>query len=130
MTNDVPGTVCGMAHNNHPFVAMVLLLEHANIGSTVFVSMPHFTDIYVVDEFVHFAKPESEGGRNLQIKVIVGETQDNLKYLSLYLKNDNLDRGQLATVFDAMIRVQYRSAKTTPGFCFVTAKPCYRALAA
>lgn len=42
------------------------LLKEADIGSTVFVSMPHFTDIYVADEFVHFAQPPSDrGGRDL-----------------------------------------------------------------
>lgn len=117
MANDEPGTVCGMAHNHHPFVAMVHLLKEADIGSTVFVSMPYFTDIYVVDEFVHFAQPENQGGRGLQIKVIIGETQDNLKYLNYYLKNDELPHSQRAIIFDAMKRVHYRSAKTTPGFC-------------
>ena len=53
----------------------------------------------------------------MKIKVSVGETADNLKYLNLYLKNNLLQRNKLPSIFQTMQLVQYRSAKTSPGFC-------------
>lgn len=55
-----PGTACFKAHNQHPFVALVHLLKHADVASTVFISMPYFTDMHVLDELCHFAQDEEK----------------------------------------------------------------------
>lgn len=59
-------------HDQHPFVAMIYLLRNAETSSTVYVSVPFLTDMHIVDELCHYAKPVSEGGRDLTIRVILG----------------------------------------------------------
>jgi hypothetical protein len=59
-------------HDQHPFVAMIYLLRNAEASSAVYVSVPFLTDMRIVDELCHCAKPISEGGRDLTIRVILG----------------------------------------------------------
>eukprot|EP00977_Amphora_coffeiformis_P028349 scaffold34935_cov189-Amphora_coffeaeformis.AAC.5 len=59
-------------HDQHPFLAMIYLLRNAEASSTVYVSVPFLTDMHIVDELCHYAKPVSAGGRDLKIRVILG----------------------------------------------------------
>ena len=105
-----PGTECSKAHDLHPFVALVHLLKHADVGSTVFISMPYFTDMHVMDELCHFARDVESGGRGLVINVILSQTGDNKAKLNEFIGGD-------ATVHEAVERLGLRSTKVFPGFC-------------
>jgi len=111
----ITGTRCIMAHENHPFVAMVHLLKEAVVGSAVYLSMPYVTDIQVMDELCHFAQPEDRNGRNLKIHIIFGETQDNKRFMnSDFLAGFN-------DILDACQRLDIRSTPTIPDFCHTKA---------
>jgi hypothetical protein len=73
------------AHEEHPFIAFVHLLKSADVGSTVFITMPYLTDFYVLDELCHYAATEEEGGRNLTIKAIIGYNKDALDTINSFI---------------------------------------------
>lgn len=68
------GTACSKAHDQHPFVALVHLSKHADFASTVFILMPYFSDMHVLDELCHFAQDMEKGGRSLVTNVILSQT--------------------------------------------------------
>lgn len=105
-----PGTACSKTHNQHPFVALVHLLKHANVASTVFISMPYFTDMHVLDELCHFAQDEKKGGRSLVMNVILSQTKDNKGKINEFI-------GGSADVQKAVERLRLRSTKASPGVC-------------
>jgi hypothetical protein len=78
-----PGTACSKAHNQHPFVALVL--KHADVASTVYISMPYFTDMHVLDELCHYAQDEEKGGRSLVINIILSETKENKAKINKFI---------------------------------------------
>jgi hypothetical protein len=102
------GTACSRAHNQHPFVALVHLLKHADVASTVFISMPYFTDMHVLDELCPFAQDEEKGGRSLVINVILSQTKDNKGKINEF-------SGGSAGVQKAVERLGLRSTKVSPG---------------
>mmetsp|Transcript_15208 Transcript_15208/g.21996 ORF Transcript_15208/g.21996 Transcript_15208/m.21996 type:complete len:253 (-) Transcript_15208:23-781(-) len=57
------------AHEQHPFVAFVHLLKHADKNSVVFISMPFLTDFMVINELCHYADPAVAG---LHINILLG----------------------------------------------------------
>lgn len=61
-----------IVHDKHPFVALVHLLAHAELNSQVYVSIPYFTDLHIIDELCHYAKPVADGGKNLSVRIILG----------------------------------------------------------
>ena len=108
---NAPGKKCSMGHENHPFVAMVHLLKEADVGSTVYMSMPYVSDKQVMDELCHFAQPQGNGGRDLNINIILCETKDNKDFINqdfLAGRND---------ILDACQRLNIRSTPMYPGFC-------------
>ncbi|KAG7372706.1 PLD-like domain containing protein [Nitzschia inconspicua] len=107
---NAPGTKCYMAHENHPFVAMVHLLQEAEVGSTVYMSMPYMTDKHVMDELCHFAQPEVNGGRDLKINIILCETKDNRDFINTFIGGRN-------DILDACQRLNIHSTPMKPGFC-------------
>lgn len=56
-TSSHPGGRSLVANDHHSFLAIVHLLRHADYNSAVFVSMPYFIDIHVMDELVHYMHP-------------------------------------------------------------------------
>ena len=70
------------AHDCHPFVAFVHLLEHAQKGSDVFMSIPYLSDFAVVDQLCHYADPED---RNLQIYIVLGPKNWNIECLEKFV---------------------------------------------
>jgi len=110
----VAGAECRKAHEQHAFVALVHLLRNADVGSTVFLSMPYFTDLHVLDELCHFAASEESGGRGLAINVILTETKDNLEYLNKFI-------GTSPTRQEAVLRLGLRSTPKQPGHCHTKA---------
>ena len=48
-------------HDRHPFLGFLSLLQNAEVGSNVFMSIPYLTDKYVIDQLCYFAKPEYGG---------------------------------------------------------------------
>ena len=112
---NAPRTKCGVAHENHPFVAMVHLLKEAEVGSTVYMSMPYVTDKQVMDELCYFAQPRDNDGRDLKINIILCETEDNKDFINqdfLAGRND---------ILDACQRLNIRSTPMYPGFCHTKA---------
>jgi hypothetical protein len=82
--SNTPGGL-SYAHEEHPFIAFIHLLKYADVGSTVFITMPYLTDFYVLDELCHYAATEENGGRNLTIKAIVGYNKDVLNTINLFI---------------------------------------------
>ena len=105
-----PGTECSKAHDQHLFVALVHLLKHADVGSTVFISMPYFTDVHVMDELCHFAQSEEKGGRNLVINVVLSQTVENKQNINAFI-------GGNPDIQQAVERLGLRSTRVHPGFC-------------
>ena len=82
------------AHDAHPFVACLHLLKEADESSLVTISVPYLTDTFFLDELCHFAKPIREGGRNLEIRIILGPSQMNTKVIREYFIGSSLLRYQ------------------------------------
>ena len=82
------------AHDAHPFVACLHLLKEADESSLVTISVPYLTDTFFLDELCHFAKPIREGGRNLEIRIILGPSQMNTKVIREYFIGSCLLRYQ------------------------------------
>ena len=82
------------AHDSHPFVACMHLLKEANESSLVTISVPYLTDTYFLDELCHFAKPLRDGGRDLEIRIILGPSQMNIKVIRDYFIGNSLLRFQ------------------------------------
>ena len=108
------GAECRKAHEQHAFVALVHLLRSADVGSTVLISMPYFTDLYVLDELCYFAGSPEWGGRYLTVCVILTETKDNLEYLNKFIGNS-------PTRQEAILRLGLRSTPKQPGHCHTKA---------
>ena len=73
------------AHNRHPFVAALYLLREADGGSAVYISAPFLTDTYFVDELCHYAKPIEDGGRSLQVHLLLGPAVFNETVISRFI---------------------------------------------
>jgi hypothetical protein len=79
-----------LAHSQHPFVAMVHLLSHAEPNSEVFMSAPYLTDFKVIDQLCHFANA------GLHIYVLLGPVNWNVESLEDFVGYDELRRQAVA----------------------------------
>lgn len=93
------------AHDAHPLVAFVHLLKSAPIKSAVFVSIPYFTDFSVIDHLAHYAKSQTDGGRDLEIRIIFGPDPMNRTELQRFI-------GQSRPRFSAVARLAIREYGT------------------
>jgi PLD-like domain len=89
------------AHDAHPLVAFVHLLEQAPSHTDVFISMPFFTDFSVIDHLVHYAKGGMEGGHDLRIKIIFGPEPLNKSELQRFI-------GESRSGYEAVKRLAIR----------------------
>ena len=72
-------------HDRHPFLGFLSLLQNADSGSSVYMSIPYLTDKYVIDQLCHFAKPDFGG---LQIYIILGPKRFNQDFLTKFIKKE------------------------------------------
>jgi hypothetical protein len=72
------------AHDRHPFVVFLHLLDKAEVNSTVYISMPYLSDFNAIDQLCHYADPQS-GGRNLVINIILGPRATNIANLENFV---------------------------------------------
>ena len=70
------------AHDRHPFVAFVHLLDTAEPGSEFFMSIPFLGDFDAIDQLCHYANPEYGG---LQIYIVLGPKQWNVETLQKFV---------------------------------------------
>ena len=70
------------AHDRHPFVAFVHLLDTAEPGSEFFMSIPFLGDFDAIDQLCHYANPEYGG---LQIYIVLGPKQWNVETLEKFV---------------------------------------------
>lgn len=70
------------AHDCHPFVAFVHLLQNAQEGSDVFLSIPYLSDFTAIDQLCHYADPEYGG---LQIYIVLGPKTWNVECLEKFV---------------------------------------------
>lgn len=70
------------AHDRHPFVAFLHLLEEARSGSDVFMSIPFLGDFDAIDQLCHYANPENRG---LQIYIVLGPKDWNIATLQKFV---------------------------------------------
>ena len=73
------------AHDRHPFVAALHLLREADEGSDVYISAPFLTDTYFLDELCHYAKPVEDGGRLLQVHLLLGPAGYNATVINRFI---------------------------------------------
>ena len=71
-----------IAHENHPFVALVHLLAAAEPNSEVFLSAPFLSDFAVIDQLCHYAMPTAS---NLNIFIILGPAPWNIESLQNFV---------------------------------------------
>ena len=70
------------AHDRHPFVAFLHLLDTAEPGSEFFVSIPFLGDFDAIDQLCHYANPEYGG---LQIYIVLGPNDWNVGTLERFV---------------------------------------------
>jgi len=70
------------AHDRHPFVALVHLLDTAEPGSDFFMSVPFLGDFDAIDQLCHYANPDYGG---LQIYIILGPKEWNVETLRKFV---------------------------------------------
>jgi len=70
------------AHDRHPFVVFVHLLDKAEANSTVYISMPYLSDFDAIDQLCHYADPQSGG---LIINIILGPRTSNISNLENFV---------------------------------------------
>lgn len=102
-----------LVHDQHPFVAMIYLLRNAETSSTVYVSVPFLTDMHIVDELCHYAKPVSAGGRDLKIQVILGPQRWVTEELARFVNAFTVESCQLRE--EAIGRLEIRRFLTDTG---------------
>lgn len=81
------------AHDRHPFVAFRDLLQEADRGSAVYMSVPFLTDFCVMDQLCHFANPEYGG---LKIYIILGPASFNVPQILKFINGDERIRGAMS----------------------------------
>lgn len=97
------------AHDRHPFVSFLYLLDKAEDNSTVFLSMPFLSDFDAIDQLCHYADPQNGG---LTINIILGPALSNISNLENFV-------GRSQTREEAVARLHIKkfgrddSAKTT-----------------
>lgn len=74
-----------IAHDRHPYVALLSLLRAAEKTSSVYISAPYLTDFQVLDQLCHYANPEYGG---LKIYVILGPASFNTRLFRSFIRND------------------------------------------
>jgi hypothetical protein len=115
-----------IVHDKHPYVALVYLLAQAEENSQVYVSIPYFTDLHLIDELCYYAKPVVDGGKNLSVRIILGPEEwvrDRLnKYISLAptaggraLRKDAVDRLAVKTFGNQKRYCHSKAFVTTAG---------------
>ena len=70
------------AHDRHPFVVFLHLLDKAEANSTVFLSSPFLSDFDAMDQLCHYADPQYGG---LTINIILGPAITNISNLENFV---------------------------------------------
>ena len=70
------------AHDRHPFVVFLHLLDKAEPNSTVFVSMPFLSDFDAIAQLCHYADPQNG---SLTINIILGPALTNISNLENFV---------------------------------------------
>ena len=70
------------AHDRHPFVVFLHLLDKAEANSTVFLSIPFLSDFDAIDQLCYYADPQNGG---LTINVILGPAITNIVNLENFV---------------------------------------------
>lgn len=83
-----------ICHDKHPFVACVHLLRTASDSSIVHISVPYLSDLHFIDELCHYAKPIEQGGKNLEIRIVLGPEQWVKDRLHNYVNNPIQEAGR------------------------------------
>lgn len=97
------------AHDRHPFVVFLHLLDKAKANSAVYISMPYLSDFEAIDQLCHYADPQNAG---LSINIILGPALSNTSNLEKFV-------GRSKTREEAVARLHIKrfgrddSAKTT-----------------
>ena len=66
------------AHDRHPFVVFLHLLDKAEANSTVYISMPYLSDFDAIDQLCHYAN-------GLTINIILGPRTTNISNLENFV---------------------------------------------
>ena len=112
-----------VAHDSHPMIALVHLLQTAPPESEVYISIPFLTDYHVIDQLARYAKPTVELGRKLTIRIILGPCSDNVETiqafvgtsLERYWSVQRLQIRQYGVMGTAQVRAQYMHSKAVIG---------------
>ena len=77
-----PNAGKSIAHENHPFVALVYLLAAEEPNSEVFLSAPFLSDFAVIYQLCHYAMPTAS---NLKIFIVLGPSPWNIESLQNFV---------------------------------------------